>query len=235
MSVGLRNVGQMTTYVLIPGAGGDAWYWHRVSAELTGRGHDVVSVDLPAEDEKAGLPEYADVVVAAIGERLDPVLVALSLGGFTAAMVPARRPVAGIVFVNAMIPVPGETAMAWGDATGSAAARRELAVRAGRDPDAEFDLRADFFQDVPEQLVDYALSHDRDESERVFGDPCAFESWPPVPIRVLTGRDDRMFPAVFQQRVARERLGVEAELLPAGHLAPLSHPTEVSDLLESAA
>ncbi|WP_144120835.1 alpha/beta fold hydrolase [Catellatospora sichuanensis] len=222
----------MTTYVLIPGAGGDPWYWHLVAAELTRRGHDVVSVDLPAEDEKAGLPEYADAVEAALGEHSDPVLVALSLGGFTAAAVAARRPVAGIVFVNAMIPLPGETAAAWGDATGSAAARRELAVREGRDPDAESDLRTDFFQDVPAELTDYALSHDRDESERIFGDPCAFESWPAVPIRVLAGRDDRMFPAGFQQRVARDRLGVEAELVPGGHLAPLSHAMEVADRIE---
>ncbi|WP_155375780.1 alpha/beta hydrolase [Catellatospora vulcania] len=225
----------MTTYVLIPGAGGDAWYWHLVAAELTRRGHDVVNVDLPAEEEKAGLAEYADVVAAAVGERADPVLVALSLGGFTAAAVAARRPVAGIVFVNAMIPLPGETAAAWGDATGAAAARRELAVREGRDPDAEFDLRADFFQDVPDELTDYALSHDRDESERIFGDRCAFESWPPVPIRVITARDDRMFPAGFQQRVARDRLGVEAELVPGGHLTPLSHPMVLADRLEHGA
>ncbi|MFD0592344.1 hypothetical protein ACFQZ4_07050 [Catellatospora coxensis] len=51
----------MTTFVLIP----DAWYWHLVEAELTRRGHDVVNVDLPADDEKAGLREYADVVDAA--------------------------------------------------------------------------------------------------------------------------------------------------------------------------
>ncbi|GAA2390305.1 alpha/beta fold hydrolase [Catellatospora methionotrophica] len=222
----------MTTFVFIPGAGGDAWYWHRVAAELTARGHEAISVDLPAEDDKAGLPEYADAVDAAVGERAEPVLVALSLGGFTAAAVAARRPVAGIVFVNAMIPLPGETASAWGEVTGSAEARRELALRQGRDPDADVDLRADFFQDVPEDLIAYALSHDRDESERIFGDPCVFEAWPAVPIRVLTGRDDRMFPAVFQQRVARERLGVEAELLPGGHLVPLSHPVEVADLVE---
>ena len=47
----------MTTYVLIPGAGGDAWYWHLLEPELRGWGHDVVAVDLPAGDDWAGLPE----------------------------------------------------------------------------------------------------------------------------------------------------------------------------------
>ena len=53
-----------------------------------------------------------------------------------------------------------------------------------------------------------------------------------MPIRVLTARDDRMFPAGFQQRVARDRLGVEAELVPGGHLTPLSHPMELADRIE---
>ena len=66
----------MTSYVLIPGAGGAAWCWHLLVAELTERGHDVVAVDLPAADDSAGLTEYADTVVDAIGDRTNVVVVA---------------------------------------------------------------------------------------------------------------------------------------------------------------
>ena len=66
----------MVTYVLIHGAGGDAWYWHLLEPELRGRGHDVVAVDLPAGDESAGLAEYADAVIDATGDRTGLVLVA---------------------------------------------------------------------------------------------------------------------------------------------------------------
>jgi hypothetical protein len=31
-----------------------------------------------------------------------------------------------------------------------------------------------------------------------------------------------VFPEVFQRRVAPERLGIEAETIPSGHLAPLA-------------
>ena len=51
---------EVTTFVLVPGAGGSAWYWHRLVAELEGRGHDAVAVDLPAEDDSVGLAAYAD-------------------------------------------------------------------------------------------------------------------------------------------------------------------------------
>lgn len=85
------------TCVLIPGAGGAAWYWHRVEAQLRQRGRDVVAVDLPGDDETAGLPAYVDIVVEAIGDRDDVVLVAQSMGGFTAPQVCERRPVSLLV------------------------------------------------------------------------------------------------------------------------------------------
>lgn len=79
------------TYVLIHGAADVAWYWHLVSSELRGRGHDVVAVDLPCEDESAGWSQYADTVCDAIGDRSGLVVVAQSLGGFTAPIVCARK------------------------------------------------------------------------------------------------------------------------------------------------
>ena len=70
-----------TTFVLVPGAGGAAWYWHRVVAEFERRGRESIAVALPAADESAGLAEYTDVVVEAIGDRRPIVLVAQSFGG----------------------------------------------------------------------------------------------------------------------------------------------------------
>ena len=67
-------------YVLIPGAAGQAWYWHRVEPELRRRGHDVLSVELPAQDDGAGLAEYADAAEAAVGDRDNLVVVAQSMG-----------------------------------------------------------------------------------------------------------------------------------------------------------
>lgn len=83
----------MSTFVLIPGAGGDAWYWHHLEPLLREHGHDVVAVELPAADETAGLQRYADTVVQAAGDRADIVLVAQSMGGLTAPLVCDRLPV----------------------------------------------------------------------------------------------------------------------------------------------
>ena len=98
----------MATFVFIHGAGDVGWYWHLVETELRARGHDTVSPDLPCDDDSAGLPEYADTVAGAIGDRTELVVVAQSSGGFTAPLVCDRVAVELLVLVAPVIPAPGE-------------------------------------------------------------------------------------------------------------------------------
>lgn len=88
-------------------------------------GHDVIAPDLPTADDSAGLDEYADVIVDAIGDRRDLIVVAQSLGGFTAPIVCNRVPVNISVLIAAMVPLPGETPGESSSNTGWADARRE--------------------------------------------------------------------------------------------------------------
>jgi pimeloyl-ACP methyl ester carboxylesterase len=88
----------VTTFVLAPGAGGNASYWCRLVPELERLGHRALAVDLPAADPEAGLAAYADTVVraatTALGEEPAPlVLIAQSMGGLTAPLVCDRLPV----------------------------------------------------------------------------------------------------------------------------------------------
>src|ERR1700722_15516483 len=107
------RAGDHRSYVLIPGAGGVAWFWHRVVPLLQAAGHEAIAVDLPGDDPAAGLPEYARLVEAAIGSRSSRsrgggvVLVAMSLGGFTAPLVAKNVPVSAILFVHEKNPRPG--------------------------------------------------------------------------------------------------------------------------------
>ena len=219
----------MRTFVLIPGSGGVAWYWHRVVPLLTAAGHDAIAIDLPGDDEQAGLPEYTGIVTAAIGDRRDVTLVAQSLGGFTAPLVAARTPVSAIVLVNAMIPVPGETPGAWWGNTGAAQARADQAAASGYSP--EFDQVTYFLHDVSAEVLADGEAQQRAESDAVFGSVCEFEGWPDVPVKVVIGRADRFFPASFQRRVALDRLGVVADDLPGGHLIALSQPAALAAYL----
>jgi len=73
----------MASFVLVPGAGGMAWYWHRAVPLIRAAGHEPIAVDLPGDDGRAGLATYVDIVIRAIAERSDAILVAQSLAGFT--------------------------------------------------------------------------------------------------------------------------------------------------------
>jgi pimeloyl-ACP methyl ester carboxylesterase len=227
---------QSFSFILIPGAGGSAWYWHLVTPKLAEHGHEAVAVGLPAADDHAGLPEYAAAVVRAIGNRdaKQVVLVAQSLAGFTLPLVCKKVHVAMLVLVNAMIPKSGETPGEWWRNTGYGEAKRQQNLRDGRGADAPFDPHIDFFHDVPQPVIDKALAQGEPrQSDSVFGSRCDFKTWPAVPTRVLIGRDDRFFPAEFQRRVARERLGISADEMPGGHLVALSQPTELSERLNA--
>jgi pimeloyl-ACP methyl ester carboxylesterase len=219
----------MALFVLVPGAGGMAWYWHRVIPLIRAAGHEPIAVDLPGDDRHAGLASYADIVIRTIAERSGVILVAQSLGGFTAPLVCARVPVRMVVFVNAMIPKPGETAGQWWGATGAIEAREQAAARRGYA--AEFDMGTYFLHDVPQDVLRSGPQQPREEAEIIFSEPCHFTRWPDVPIHVLAGRDDRFFPIEFQQRVARERLGKEVDEIPGGHLVGLSNPKGLTERL----
>ena len=224
----------MLTYVLIPGAGGEAWYWHRVVDELDRRGRLGLAVDLPAADDTAGLPEYVEAVVGAVGDRRPLILVAQSLGAFTAPIVCERIAVDLLVLVNAMIPAPGESGNEWWTNTRHEQARREQSARAGRPLTSEFDAVTDFFHDVPHDVVDEAMKRGEPaQSGTPMVEPWPLAAWPEVPTRILAARDDRFFPLEFQRRVAHDRLGITPDEMPGGHLVALSQPRELVDRLEA--
>jgi pimeloyl-ACP methyl ester carboxylesterase len=209
----------MATYVLLHGAGSDSWYWHLVVPRLRALGHDVVPVDLPCDDDDAGLAEYADAVVEMVGGRHDVILVAQSLAGFTAPMVCDRLDVILIVLVAAMTPRPGESPGEWWTNTGHVFPE-------------PFDPEVIFAHDLSPELAQASLAHVRVQSVTPFEKPWPLQAWPDVPTRFLLCRDDRFFPADFQRRVVPERLGIVPDEMDGGHLPALAHPEELVARLE---
>jgi pimeloyl-ACP methyl ester carboxylesterase len=222
----------MATFALIHGGGDAGWYWHLVARELRRRGHDVVAPDLPCDDDSAGLPEYVDTVVDAIGDGHDLVVVAQSYGGFTAPLVADRLQVDALVLVAGMIPAPGEAPADWWDNTGYRQAVREQARRDGGLTGNEDPFIA-FYHDVPRALAEEAMSKERSESNTAYNSPWPLDAWPAVPTRFVLCTDDRFFPPAFMRRVVSERLGIIPDEIAASHCVALSRPKELADLLVS--
>jgi pimeloyl-ACP methyl ester carboxylesterase len=230
----------MATYVLIHGAGSDSWYWHLVVPRLEARGHRTIVMDLPVDDDAAGLTTYAQVVLDAIADASAPggppddlVLVAQSMAGLTAPIVSTLVPTRLLVLVAAMVPAPGEAPGAWWENTGHAQAKTASARRDGRDPALDDDPEALFLHDLPDDVRVELLAHGaKAQSGAPFEEPWPLDAWPDVPTRFLLCRDDRFFPADFQRRVVGERLGIVPDEMPGGHLPALAHPDELVEHLE---
>jgi pimeloyl-ACP methyl ester carboxylesterase len=132
-------------FILVHGAWGGAWIWRRVLAPLRAAGHEVHAVTLTGDGERAhlrhpgiGLASHvADVVALVEAEELtEVVLVGHSYGGMVitgaadALLARDAKRVRGLVYVDAMVPMPGE---GWGDAHPPevVAARRAAAAAHG--------------------------------------------------------------------------------------------------------
>ena len=221
----------MATFAFIHGGGDVGWYWHLVERELQERGHDTVAPDLPCDDDTAGLREYTDTVVAAIGDRADDlVVVGTSYGGFTAPLVADRLPVDLLVLVAAMVPAPGEPPADWWSNTGYEQAVHEQARRDGGRTGSD-DPFVTYYHDVPRALAEEAMSRERPESNTAYNDLWPLDAWPAVPTRFVLCAEDRFFPPDLMRRVVAERLGIVPDEIAAGHYVALGRPAELADLL----
>ncbi len=222
----------MALFILIHGASANGHYWYQVKPLLEKAGHEVMCPDLPTDDNSADFITYAKSVEQKIGrtnERL--IIVGQSMGAFTAPIVAQDANADMIILVDPMIPSPHETPSEWGKNTEHQSAMVEYGKQAGFDP--SFDLVRTFMHDVPKNILDELMqAGEPRQSDTIFSKPFPLDTWPNIPTKVITGTLDRMFPVVFVQRLAEERLKIyDIATLESGHLPAFSQPEKLASLL----
>ena len=217
----------MATYVLIHGSGDSAFYWHLLDRELGERGHQVVAVDLPCDDESAGLAEYADTVVDAIGGRTELIVVAQSFGAFTAPLV--STPGAGRADGpgGRDDPAAGREGATTGRPPPASTPPRGRARRRRRQRDRRLLPRR------PASAGGRGRAEGAPAGAAPGREPWPLAAWPDVPTRYLLCRDDRFFPAAWLRGVVRERLGIVPDEIDGGHCPALGRPRELAERLEA--
>jgi pimeloyl-ACP methyl ester carboxylesterase len=232
----------VTTFALVHGAGHGAWCWDRLIPALTARGHAALAVELPCDDPDTGCVRYAEIVAAALPETRDLVLVGHSLGGLTVPLVAARRPLRALVFLCALIPVPGQSLQEQLAAEPDIYAPGFVAIPGRvRHPDAsitwadEASARDAFYHDCAPADVRWAFARLRAQAAAPRTEPCPLAAWPAVRSAYVLGRDDRAVNPAWSRRAARARLAVEALELPGGHSPFLARPVELAALLDGIA
>jgi len=228
---------------LVHGAWHGGWCWERVIDELSALGHHATAPDLPCDDPSASFETYADVVEAELAKLGDDaVLVGHSMGGHTIPLVAARRPVRHLVFVGALLAVPGKSLI---DQFGEEPDMLRPGYEAGlSEPDelgrtawVDFEVaRAALFADCDEEVARDAFDKLRPQARGVpYSTPAQIDSMRDAPMTYVICEDDQMVDPAWSERVVPERLGIEPVRMPGSHSPFLSRPAELAQLLSRTA
>jgi pimeloyl-ACP methyl ester carboxylesterase len=224
------------TFVLVHGAWHGGWCWQHLAPHLEQRGARSIAVDLPCDDVEAGTETYAAHVLEALPVRGDLVLVGHSLGGLTIPLVAATRPVRALVFLCALLPVPGLSVVdqlrlepeMFAAGFGSTLARDARGRSYWGDRDEAI---AQMYGDVDTDEATWAFTRLRPQARLPSVEPSPLRAWPDAPSVVIVARDDLAIAPSWSHRSARERLGIEALELPCSHSPFMSQPASLAELL----
>jgi alpha/beta hydrolase family protein len=217
----------MAVFALVHGGWHGGWCWSSVVSALTARGHVVVAPDLPIGDPAAGAVEYAAVVAASISGQDDVVLVAHSLAGLCAPLVPSVR---RVVYLAAMLPSPGQSvddrARGGERMTRRGIGRGQTVNEDGSTqwvPDAAIEW---LYPDSAPSVARDAAGRLRPQHWRITSEPSPVVSLPAA--TYVLCRDDRIIDTDWARSAASDLVE-----LPGDHSPFLARPDELADLLVS--
>jgi pimeloyl-ACP methyl ester carboxylesterase len=230
----------VSNFVLVHGAWHGAWCWERLIPELDALGHRAITVELPADDGSATFDDYAGIVAATIDAEAneEPVLVGHSLAGLTIPLVAAQARVRHLVFLCALIPVPGRTFL------DQLADEPDILLseysKGLSEPDAQnrtqwidFEIaRETLFPDCEPAVAGAACDRLRPQGRAGYSVPCALSAWPNVPMTYVCCTEDRLVNPAWGRGAPKERLGIDPVLLSGSHSPFLSRPADVAQILD---
>jgi pimeloyl-ACP methyl ester carboxylesterase len=223
---GVKNI------VLVHGAWADGSSWSKVIPLLEAKGLHVVAVQNP-------LTSLADDVAAtkrAIALQDGPViLVGHSYGGAVITEAGNDPKVVGLVYVAAFAPGSGESVASISKPFPPTALGSELR------PDAQGFLwvtpkgiAEDFAQDLSDDEKQILTATQGPTNAAAFGATITTAAWKTKPSWFVIAGNDRAIPPELEKAEAAT-MKATSITVPSSHVAMLSHPKEVADLIEQAA
>jgi hypothetical protein len=198
----------VTLFALLHGGMHDGSSWDLVTPHLRSRGFDVVTPDLPVDDENAGAAQWAQVAVDAIDGLVgsddgDVIVVGHSIAALCVPVVAALRQLRAMVFVAGLIPVPGRSFVEH-LAENPGVVTFPAPGSTGEGPfGLDFEVvRAGFYHDVDEEVAREAFGRLRRQAFAVLTERCPIAQWPDVPARFIVMSDDRAVDPAWSRRMA---------------------------------
>ncbi|WP_433782147.1 alpha/beta fold hydrolase [Actinomycetospora sp. CA-101289] len=219
--------------VLLHGAFADGSSWSAVIEGLQARGYEVTAPQFSLTSLADDVARLRQVLEWQEGPTL---VVGHSYGGqIMTALGDNATNVVGLVYVAAFGLDEGESLAALGGDAPPTAALAHLLVDGrgfGRLP--EDDFVGHFAADVDPVRARVMHAAQQPVSMAVFGDVMGTPSWRSLPSWYLVAADDEAI-APEVERMFADRMGAETVEVASGHVAMVSHPGAVVDLIEAAA
>ena len=235
-----QPMGARPTIVLVHGAFADASSWNAVVGELARDGYPVVAVANPLRS-LSGDAAYVAAQVRAVKGPV--VLVGHSYAGSVVSVAAyGLSNVKALVFVDAFEPERGETALGLtgrfpGSTLGPTLAppvplpdgSQDLYVQPERFP-------AQFAADLPTAQARIMAAEQRPVTQAALAEPAGAAAWKSIPSWSIYGTADVNIPPAALVSMARRANAREiVAVAGASHLVMMSHPDQVTALIEDAA
>jgi pimeloyl-ACP methyl ester carboxylesterase len=223
---GVKNI------VLVHGAWADGSCWSKVIALLQAKSFHVVAVQNPLTSLADDVATTKRIIALQDGPVI---LVGHSYAGVVITEAGNDPKVVGLVYVAAFAPGDGESINSVSKPYPPAPLGSELR------PDAQGFLTAtpkgiaeDMAQDLPASEQRILTATQGQTSSSVFGATITKAAWKSKPSWALIAGNDRAIPPELEKAEAAI-IKATSITVPANHLAMLSHPKEVAELIEQAA
>lgn len=235
----------MAEILLVHGSGHGAWCWRDAIPELQALGHHVRAIDLPGSGQdrtpvtEVTLEACAGAILDAAGP--DTVLLGHSWGGFpiSAAAEAAPERFAGLIYLCAYVPVPGQSMLDMrkagprqtlgGDALGRAADGSSYWFT----PKAAREM---LYPDCTPAQQAYALEHLTPQATRPQADPISLgAAYARVPRSYILCTRDRVIPPEYQARMVEGWPPDRVQRLDTGHSPFFADPAALAAAVDRAA
>lgn len=218
--------------VLVHGAWADGSCWSGVIERLQADGFDVRAPQFALGPLAADVARLREVLAFQKGPTI---VVAHSYGGQIITAGAEAPNVVGLVYVAAFALDEGETPGAiYAQGPPSPALEHQFVDEQGFIWLSEDDFLSHFAADIEPTRARVMYAAQQPLSVAVFDDVMGVPAWKSLPTWFLVAEHDEVIPPDGQRQFAG-RMGATTTEIASGHVAMVSHPSEVAELIETAA
>src|SRR5499425_906213 len=225
------SMNKKPTIVFVHGLWADGSSWNKLINPLVEKGYQVISVQNPTTSLEDDVTATKRAIDRAGG---DVILVGHSWGGFVITEAGVDPRVKALVYVAAFAPDKGETAGSLGESVAPTILPGFLQNANGYLTLSREGVAKGFATDLNPKEQDLVYAVQPPASQKVFGDVGVNAAWRTKPSWFVVASEDNAINPELEKRMAK-RANAKTTILKTNHVAMLSKPNEVLDVILDAA